>query len=204
MSNVDWTVIRADYESGLSLRSLAVKYNVSKSVIGERKFKEQWDQPKRTLNRTPGKQPENVRVRVEPAKKSTPKKGLTTKETQQLFLDAFAAHANVLVSARQAGIHRSTVYEWLEKDEDFSFAYNLAKEDAKDTLRAEIYRRAHDGWDEEVYQFGNYAGTVHKYSDTLLIFHAKMLMPEYRDKSAGLVAILPKEYIDLPADGVDA
>jgi hypothetical protein len=52
MSNLDWEAIRADYESGLSIRSLAAKYGVSKSVIGDRKFKEQWQQTERTDTRT--------------------------------------------------------------------------------------------------------------------------------------------------------
>ena len=97
-----------------------------------------------------------------------------------------------MVSARNAGIHRSTVYEWLEHDTDFSFAYNLAKEDAKDILRAEIYRRGVEGWDEKVFQLGLYAGTVRKYDTTLLIFHSKMLMPEYRDKSQVEPAARPR------------
>ncbi len=47
MSDVNWSAIRADYEAGgTSLRQLASKYGVSKTVIGERKFKEQWDNPK--------------------------------------------------------------------------------------------------------------------------------------------------------------
>lgn len=111
----------------------------------------------------------------------TPKKN-ARKSKKELFLDSFAENANVMLSARAAGIHRSTVYEWLEHDQDFSLAFNQAKENAKDVLRAEIKRRAVDGWDEEVYQLAQYAGTVRKYSDTLLIFHAKMLIPEYRDK----------------------
>ncbi len=114
---------------------------------------------------------------------STPKKNTRNKGKKELFLDSFAENANVMLSARAAGIDRSTVYKWLEHDQDFSLAFNLAKENAKDVLRAEIKRRAVDGWDEEVYQLGHYAGTVRKYSDTLLIFQAKMLMPEYRDKS---------------------
>src|SRR6266566_289944 len=114
----------------------------------------------------------------------TPKKRLSTKQKQRLFLEVFAENANVLLSARAAGINRSTVYEWIEHDEDFFFAYNQAKEDAKDVLRAEIYRRGVAGWDEDVYQLGKYRGTVRKYSDTLLIFHTKMLCPEYRDKQS--------------------
>lgn len=39
---VDWSIIRADYEGGMSLRALASKYGISKSVIGEHKYKEKW------------------------------------------------------------------------------------------------------------------------------------------------------------------
>ena len=115
---------------------------------------------------------------------ATAKKKLSTKARQKLFLEAYAEQCNVLLAARSAGINRVTVYRWLEHDEDFSFAYNQAKEDAKDTLRAEIYRRAVEGWDEPVYQLGKYRGVVRKYSDTLLIFHSKALMPEYREKQS--------------------
>ena len=48
----DWQAIRADYESGQSLRSLAAKYDVSKSTIGERKFKEQWTEHRTDIGRT--------------------------------------------------------------------------------------------------------------------------------------------------------
>jgi hypothetical protein len=54
----------------------------------------------------------------------TPKKKLTKKEKQHLFLDAYADHANVLLSARAAGVSRQMVYQWLEHDTDFSFALN--------------------------------------------------------------------------------
>ncbi|SRR6266704_265306 len=110
------------------------------------------------------------------------KKKLSTKEKQRIFLQAYSEQANVLVAAQAAGIHRTTVYDWLEHDEDFFFAYNQAKEDAKDVLRAEIYRRGKEGWDESTYEMGVLIKTVRKYSDTLLIFHAKALMPEYREK----------------------
>lgn len=101
---------------------------------------------------------------------------------KELFLDAFAEHGIVLKAAQAAGVDRRTVYKWLEHDETFTFAYNQAKENARDVVRAEIHRRAIEGWDEEVYQLAQFAGTVRKYSDTLLIFHAKALMEEYREK----------------------
>ncbi|SRR6266567_4346087 len=113
----------------------------------------------------------------------TPKKKLSKRAKQLLFLDAFAEHANVLMAARDADVTRRLVYYWLEHDEDFSFAFNQAKEDAKDVIRHEIYRRGKEGWDEPQYYNGKFQGVARKFSDTLLIFHAKMLMPEYRDKS---------------------
>ncbi len=132
------------------------------------------------------------------------------KTTQDLFLEEFAVHGNISLACRHAGVERSTVYRWKEKSDSFLIRYNLAFEEAKDNIRAEIYRRAHDGVEEPVLSQGQlvYAYEpvldedglqqkddkgkpmwrrgeqvmVRKYSDTLLIFHAKMLMPEYRDK----------------------
>jgi len=52
MAEHDWQAIRADYEGGSSLRALAAKYDVSKSVIGDRKYREHWEQSNRTENRT--------------------------------------------------------------------------------------------------------------------------------------------------------
>lgn len=103
-------------------------------------------------------------------------------QVQATFLDAFAKTANVTESCEIAGIHRSTVYDWQEHDEAFSLQYHVAEAEANDRIRTEIRRRAIDGWDEDVYQLGHFAGKVRKYSDTLLIFHAKARMPEYRDK----------------------
>lgn len=108
----------------------------------------------------------------------TPKKSTT----QDIFLEDFSIHGNVSKACRTAGIERKTLYRWKERSTTFLFRYNQAVEAAKDNIREEIYRRAHDGWDEEVYQLGKYAGDVHKYSDTLLMFHAKAIMPEYREK----------------------
>ncbi len=183
MSDTNWSQIRADYESGMSLRKLEAIYGISKSVIGERKFTEQWDKPGRT--KSSGQRTADM-PQVETQRIPTHEKGPMTDvqraNAQVVFLEAYAQQANVMVAAKAAGIHRTTVYDWLEHDEDFSFAYHQAKEAAKDVIRAEIFRRGHDGWDEPVYQMGYYAGTVRKYDTTLLIFHAKMLMPEYRDK----------------------
>ncbi len=164
----DWQVIRTEYEAGASLRQLAAKHGISKSLIGKKKFEEQW------TAKVDSGQPQ-----VQQNTDVTPQKA----DPKILFLDSFTHHGIVTHAARDAGIHRKTVYDWLEHDEDFSFAFNQAKEAAKDEIRAEIRRRGHDGFDEQVL-VGGKIHTVHKYSDTLLIFHAKMLMPEYREKQS--------------------
>ncbi len=129
---------------------------------------------------------------------------------QEAFLAAFAETGIITTSAEEAGIDRTTVYEWQEHDERFSLRFNEARERSNDYLRAEIYRRAVEGVEEPlvsnghlVYEYEpllNDAGEpllddkgkpimkrsaqikLRKYSDTLLIFHAKARMPEYREK----------------------
>lgn len=98
------------------------------------------------------------------------------------FLESFAKHGIVARACEAAGIDRRQISRWKADDSAFLASYNDALEEAKDKIREEIRRRAEDGWDEDVYQLGKYAGKIHRYSDTLLIFHAKALMPEYRDK----------------------
>lgn len=136
--------------------------------------------------------------------KSSTTKKRSKKERQKAFLAEFAQNANILLSAKRAGIDRTTVYIWLEHDQDFSFAFNQAKEDANDMLRAEVYRRAIEGVPEKVWQLGKYCGETTKYSDTLLIFLCKARMPEFRDKGLTINNVLPKEYnFDPNIDGVE-
>jgi hypothetical protein len=138
-------------------------------------------------------------------KNLTGKKRPSKKQKQRLFLAAYAEQANILLAARAAGVSRQMVYLWQEHDADFDFAFNQAKEDARDVLRAEIYRRAVTGWEEGVYQGGILVNTVRKHSDTLLIFHAKALCSEYREKAPAVMTVLPKEYLfDPDQDGVDS
>lgn len=113
--------------------------------------------------------------------KGLPYNTATKKAKQDAFLEDFARHGIIAKACKTAGIERMTVYQWKEHSETFLLRFNQAFEDAKDNIRAEIYRRAHDGYEEDVL-VGGKVHTIRKVSDTLLIFHAKMLMPEYRDK----------------------
>lgn len=104
------------------------------------------------------------------------------KAAQQAFLTAYEKTANILTASEQANIDRNMVYYWLEHDEQFGFAYNLADKAANLNIEAEIHRRAIDGWDEPLVSAGKRVGTIRKYSDVLLMFYAKKRMPSYREK----------------------
>ncbi|USA39881.1 hypothetical protein NCF86_01580 [Pelagerythrobacter marinus] len=58
---------------------------------------------------------------------------------------------------------------------------------AEAAVEAEIFRRAQEGYEEPIYG-GRYkekvVGTVRRYSDALLMFRAKKMIPEYRETSA--------------------
>lgn len=128
---------------------------------------------------------------------------------QEKFLKAYAKTANISLACRAAKIDRSTFYEW-KKDDAFAARVALADEDANDVIEAEIFRRAVKGVTEPVingqglvyeyepvldangepvlnskgkptYKRGKQV-TITKYSDTLIIFHAKKRIPGYRDK----------------------
>lgn len=116
------------------------------------------------------------------ARRAGPMSAKRRQEAQAAFLTAYAETGIITSAAAAANISRQCVYEWQEHDETFSLRFHEAEAIANDVLRAEIHRRAVAGWDEPVYQLAKFAGTVRKYSDTLLIFEAKRRMPEYRDK----------------------
>jgi hypothetical protein len=122
--------------------------------------------------------PKKTRVRVS-SEPLTPEEHA---KAQAVFLAEYAKRGNVAAGCQKAGISRTTVYRWLEHDEDFSLRHEQAKADYCDRLRNEIDRRAHDGVLKPVYQSGFKVGSIREYSDTLLIFQAKAKMPEYREK----------------------
>lgn len=148
-----------------------------------------------TTTDTPTEPPRDASATGEKRARPAGKRGVTRKRrsgetltaaevaaAKGAFLDAYAQHGNVGAACDAARIHRSTVYRWMEHDETFGLLYEQAKTEYDDLIREEIDRRARRGWSETVYQLAKRAGTVRKYSDTLLIFHAKARMPEYRDK----------------------
>lgn len=98
------------------------------------------------------------------------------------FLEAFAKTGNVSEAAAAAGVGRRTVYDWRSEDEDFATRWDGAEQESHDRLEREAFRRAAEGTDKPVFQGGQQVGTIHEYSDTLLIFLLKARRPAvYRD-----------------------
>jgi hypothetical protein len=54
--------------------------------------------------------------------------------------------------------------------------------DFKEGIEVEIYRRAVFGWEEEVYQQGEFAGTMRKFDSRLLEMLAKRHIPEFKER----------------------
>ena len=91
---------------------------------------------------------------------------VTTAAKKRLFLLDFTQHGNVWHAAKHCKVTRQTHYVWLESDEEYKRQFEQTKQDLIDAIEYEIRRRA----------------TRKKApSDTLLIFLAKKLNPEFRD-----------------------
>lgn len=110
---------------------------------------------------------------------------------QEKFLKSFSMTANVRAACMQAGIERSLVYYWQEHDPSFSLRFNVAEQEANDVIRAELFRRAVQGYEKPVTSVGKAVYdkdgkllTERVYSDNLLSLLARARMPEFRDKQS--------------------
>lgn len=80
------------------------------------------------------------------------------------------------------GIDSRTARTRRTKDKDFQADCEIALERHRNTITAEVRRRAVEGWNEPVYQGGKLVGYKHVASDRMMEMHAKRHVPEYRDK----------------------
>lgn len=109
-----------------------------------------------------------------------------TSRRRAAFLDALSATGNVSAAARAAGASRSRAYALKAADPAFAVEWNDALETAIDALDAEARRRALEGVEVPHFHQGRVAGTVRKYSDSLLMFLLRAHRPDrYRDRPAG-------------------
>ncbi len=100
------------------------------------------------------------------------------------FLAAFKACGLVTRAAGEAHITRRTHYLWLADDEAYRHEFARAITEAGPVLEEEIFRRGIQGTLRPVFHKGKVVGTVREFSDTLLIFATKRVMPnEYRERA---------------------
>lgn len=99
---------------------------------------------------------------------------------RRAFLAAYAKTGNVSLAAKACRIPRQRHYEWM-KDPEYAAAAKEAHIEACELVEAEIFRRGVTGVLKPVFYQGVRCSTVREYSDILLMFKAKKLMPEYRD-----------------------
>ena len=98
---------------------------------------------------------------------------------QTRFLEFFGMSMNVVLSAKGAGVDRTTIYRERQRNSNFAAAYEDARQEAIERLEAEAYKRAQN------------------VSDTLLIFLLKSHKPDiyreqYEAKHAGSVEVIIK------------
>lgn len=131
----------------------------------------------------------------------------TKKQIQDEFLTIFGEVVAVTKAAKKARVHRSTIYEWINKDTAFKTKFEAACQVALGALEDEAVRRAFDGTNRPVYQGGKKVGAIKEYSDTLLIVLLKARAPEkYKErqevtgKNGG--ALMQTVVVKMP-DGID-
>lgn len=123
-----------------------------------------------------------------PGQRMTAEEKRIAKET---FLKALSNTANVRAACLQANVDSSTVYRWQEHDEDFSFRFKQANQNANWILFGEAWRRAIQGDEEYVVSAGKLVYGPdgkplinRKKSDRMLELLLKARLPEFRDKQS--------------------
>lgn len=106
------------------------------------------------------------------------------RDRKDRFLEVLSATGRRADAARAAGVTQATIYNHQRSDPIFAAALTDALETYRGVIEQEIHRRAIEGVEEPVYQQGKKVGTITRYSDQLLLAHARRHIPEYRDRIA--------------------
>ena len=110
-----------------------------------------------------------------------PKRFDTAAKSQ--FIENLMETGEPALAAKACGFTLATCQKHARDDEEFARAGFEALQAYRATISAEIHRRAIDGVEEPIFQGGMEVGSKRKYSDALLLAHAKRHMPnEYGDK----------------------
>jgi hypothetical protein len=95
--------------------------------------------------------------------------GLAGDRRRVAFLQGLEQGMSAAGAAEAAGLSRSLVYRWRERDRAFAAAWRLAMEAGTDRLEDEAMRRALAGVEKPVFYRGEQVGVVRTYNDRLLM-----------------------------------
>ncbi len=127
---------------------------------------------------------------------------------QALFLVALTQEPNITDAAREAGVHRSTVYEW-RKDPESQVRFQDAMDRSVDDAEAAGYRRAVDGWLEPKWVSGEADPKwIRKYDHGLLRWYVDRHRPvkSAAEREADALETLEdyEEFLEWKTGGADA
>lgn len=92
-----------------------------------------------------------------------------TPEKQALFLALLRQGRTVEGAARNVGIHRSTLYRFRDRNEEFRRAWDEVWEAGIEALEDELRRRGFEGVEKPVFHSGVVVGTVREFGTTAAI-----------------------------------
>lgn len=100
----------------------------------------------------------------------------------EVFLRAYQKTGRKQDSALLAGVSCRTIQKWREEFPEFEERFQIAHEHWRDILKAEVFRRAVEGWEEPVFQKGKCVGYVRKFDSNLLMFAMKQADASYKER----------------------
>jgi len=119
----DWTSIKRRYLQGASFHKLSRATGAARSTIQERADREGWRQEREAMEKT------QERVKKLPIHKGGP--NLSDKfnpETVATIIHYIEQGASKSASAAAAGVHKDTLRRWMDRDDEFKMAVELAME----------------------------------------------------------------------------
>ena len=102
-------------------------------------------------------------------------------ELQAIYLEHYAMTGLHLKSAQAAGVSMQCVYDECDRNPEFKDKRQEAKQQYRESLAAEVHRRAVEGCNRPVFYKGRCVGEVNEKSDRLLELIVKKEIPEFRD-----------------------
>lgn len=106
-----------------------------------------------------------------------------TQDRRDKYCEELRLHGEKPLAREAVGVSSSTVNRHRMNDDEFREAEDRAMELYRASVHKEIHRRAIDGVEEPIYHNGARVGWKTRYSDQLLLAHAKRHSPElYGDK----------------------